>query len=297
MISQCSPSVVRMIVPLRPTIQHTVAEGAEPATRSVLTPLFCTFNPGLFASRRRTIPFWPTIHVTDRSGDTIVTGTSGPPDAPPTVRVAKSPRSAILSDRGAGAFGAAAPDCAVIDAAPEASACLCAVCEENAPIVSARGQPPSSSSLHPWRSRSKFAPAAARRAQWLATPVQPLERAHARRDSSAELHGSSAPVAERHSSQARSTQERVRWEPPPELTEQARAPVRQPRCSELHSSPSRPADLSVPDSRDALSQQKRARLRPRRARESRCAIFDTMGLQMPPSRRARSRRRVRYPPT
>src|SRR5580704_17959746 len=80
------------------------------------------------------------------------------------------------------------------------------------------------SSLHPWRSRSKLLPVAPRRAQWLATPVQPRERAHARRDSSAELHGSSAPVAEHHSSQARSTQERVRWGPPPELTEQAQAP-------------------------------------------------------------------------
>ncbi len=39
MSSQCSPSVVRMIVPLRPTIQHTVADGADAATRSVLTPL------------------------------------------------------------------------------------------------------------------------------------------------------------------------------------------------------------------------------------------------------------------
>src|SRR5271156_229691 len=33
MSSQCSPSVVRMIVPLRPTIQHTVADGADAATR------------------------------------------------------------------------------------------------------------------------------------------------------------------------------------------------------------------------------------------------------------------------
>ena len=39
------------------------------------------------------------------------------------------------------------------------------------------------------------------------------------------------------------------------------------------------------------------RARPRRARESRCAIFDTMGLQTPPSHRVRSRRRERYPPT
>src|SRR5208282_927104 len=72
MSSQCSPSVVRMIVPLRPTIQHTVADGAEPATRSVLTPLCCVcVVPS--ASRRCTNPFLPTIHVTDPSGVEIVT--------------------------------------------------------------------------------------------------------------------------------------------------------------------------------------------------------------------------------
>ena len=61
---QCSPpSVVRMIVPLRPTIQHTFGDAALPATRSVVTPLCCV-RIAPFASRRWTVPFLPTIQVT-----------------------------------------------------------------------------------------------------------------------------------------------------------------------------------------------------------------------------------------
>src|SRR5215469_9963900 len=38
---QCSPSVVRRIVPPAPTIQHVVGEGAAPARRADVTPLSC----------------------------------------------------------------------------------------------------------------------------------------------------------------------------------------------------------------------------------------------------------------
>ncbi len=116
MTSQCSPSVVRMIVPLRPTTQHTLADGDAPATRSVLTPL-CWTRVAPSASRRCTIPFLPMIHMTDRSGGKIVTRTSPPIAAPAPAPGA--PANALI------ALGAVA--------------CRCSVCEENAPIACARG--------------------------------------------------------------------------------------------------------------------------------------------------------------
>src|SRR5882672_1096875 len=65
-----------MIVPLRPTTQQTVADGAAPAVKSVLTPLCCgRFLPS--KSRRRIIPFLPTCHPAFWSGGEIIASTSG----------------------------------------------------------------------------------------------------------------------------------------------------------------------------------------------------------------------------
>src|SRR5208282_88361 len=122
-IAKSSPTVVLMIVPARPTIQHTAADGAAPAIRSVFTPL-CWMCVPPSASRRRTIPFLPTIHVTDRSGGEIVTSTSAPATAPPlepTARAATAAPTAAPPKPCAPTF-AAAPDGALIAGAPGAAA-------------------------------------------------------------------------------------------------------------------------------------------------------------------------------
>src|ERR1700686_4381361 len=92
------------------------------------------------------------IHVTDRSGDTIVTSigadgaasvelsacalSAAAPDAAPTAGPRADEAPSYLC---APAFGGATPPSAGIALAPGAVASLCNGCEENAPIASARG--------------------------------------------------------------------------------------------------------------------------------------------------------------
>ena len=148
--SQCSPSVVRMIVPLRPTIQHTVADGADPAARSVLTPLCCV-RVAPSASCRCTKPSLPAIHVTDPPGVEMVTSIRAddavsfrlsavppPATAPDPAPTAAERGANALPYASAPAFGAAAPVIAENALAPGAGSSLCNACEEYALIASPR---------------------------------------------------------------------------------------------------------------------------------------------------------------
>src|SRR5207248_11318138 len=70
---QCAPpSVVRRIVPAFPTIQQTVSEGAEPAIRSVVTPLVCKFQVAPVSAERSIRPLEPTRHTDLPFGAEIV---------------------------------------------------------------------------------------------------------------------------------------------------------------------------------------------------------------------------------
>src|SRR5215472_1861503 len=61
MIAQCEPaSVVRRMVPARPTIQQTLSEGAEPAARSASTLLVCRNQEAPPSLEYSIMPAWPT---------------------------------------------------------------------------------------------------------------------------------------------------------------------------------------------------------------------------------------------
>src|SRR6266851_4367112 len=66
------PSVVRTIVPPRPTTQHALADGAAPAVRSASTPL-CSRSHGLPGMKREIEPCAPIIHTTEWSGGETAT--------------------------------------------------------------------------------------------------------------------------------------------------------------------------------------------------------------------------------
>src|SRR5712692_3630196 len=71
-LCQCMPSVVRTIVPPRPTTQHASADGAAPAVRSASTPL-CSRSHGLPGMKREIEPCAPIIHTTEWSGGETAT--------------------------------------------------------------------------------------------------------------------------------------------------------------------------------------------------------------------------------
>ena len=69
MSCQCAPpSSVRMMVPDFPTIQHTSLDGADAASRFVVTPLRCATHPVALV-HREIFPERPNCHPTLRSGE------------------------------------------------------------------------------------------------------------------------------------------------------------------------------------------------------------------------------------
>ena len=80
-LRQCVPaSVVRRTVPVRPPIQLTVLVGAEPASKSVTTPVFCNVQFAPASSERWTIPDEASRQITAPSGDETKTGFGVPAD-------------------------------------------------------------------------------------------------------------------------------------------------------------------------------------------------------------------------
>src|SRR5713226_9693150 len=67
------PSVVRKIVPPRPTTQHTWSEGAEPASKSVMTPLVCRVQVAPLSAECSTMPAASIRHCTALPGAAMVT--------------------------------------------------------------------------------------------------------------------------------------------------------------------------------------------------------------------------------
>src|SRR5258707_15006044 len=71
---QCEPaSAVRRIVPLPPTIQQTFSEGAEPPSRSVVTPLGCKGHVFPASEENWMTPACPTGQDTGPPGGEMVT--------------------------------------------------------------------------------------------------------------------------------------------------------------------------------------------------------------------------------
>src|SRR5690349_15026321 len=66
-------SVVRRRAPARPTIQQIVSEGAEPASKSVTTPLGCRAQNFPASDENWMMPAWPTRQETRPSGAEMVT--------------------------------------------------------------------------------------------------------------------------------------------------------------------------------------------------------------------------------
>src|SRR5260370_3180603 len=67
------PSAVRKMVPARPTIQHTLSEGAEPASKSVITPLLCRVHVAPLSAGCSMRPAAPIRHCTALPRAAIVT--------------------------------------------------------------------------------------------------------------------------------------------------------------------------------------------------------------------------------
>src|SRR5260370_15568146 len=67
------PSVVRKIVPARPTTQHTLSEGAEPASKSVMTPLVCRVQVAPLSAECSMMPAVPIRHCIALPGAAMVT--------------------------------------------------------------------------------------------------------------------------------------------------------------------------------------------------------------------------------
>src|SRR5580704_4897624 len=70
-------SVVSRMVPARPTTQQVWAEGAEPASRSAATPVFCTVQVAPASAERWTIPEGRRRHITSPSGEETSWGLRG----------------------------------------------------------------------------------------------------------------------------------------------------------------------------------------------------------------------------
>src|SRR5260370_11143263 len=67
------PSVVRKIVPAWPTTQHALSEGAEPARKSVMTPLVCSVQVAPLSAECSMMPAAPIRHCAALPGAVIVT--------------------------------------------------------------------------------------------------------------------------------------------------------------------------------------------------------------------------------
>src|SRR6516162_3473120 len=105
-------SVVRRMVPARPTIQQTVSEGADPAVRSANTLLVCRNHEAPLSLEYSIMPDWPARQRDFPPGAAITNG-----------RIAAAIRKTVLSLKaatGAGAGGGASA--AGVAAAPYAGA-------------------------------------------------------------------------------------------------------------------------------------------------------------------------------
>src|ERR1700704_2987744 len=66
------------MVPLRPTIQQTLSDGAEPASKSVMVPLGCTSQVFPPSEENRMTPPGPILQDARPSGAEIVTAAPPP---------------------------------------------------------------------------------------------------------------------------------------------------------------------------------------------------------------------------
>src|SRR5207245_9665852 len=75
MMAQCAPaSVVRRMVPARPSIQQTLSEGAEPAVRSANTLLVCRDQEAPPSLENSIMPACPTRQSVSPPGAAITDG-------------------------------------------------------------------------------------------------------------------------------------------------------------------------------------------------------------------------------
>src|SRR5215831_7414319 len=104
MVAQCAPaSLVRRMVPARPTIQQTLSEGAEPAVRSASLLLICRDQEAPPSAENSIMPAWPARQSVFLSGAAITDGLM-----PPAIRkAAPSLKAATGGGRGGAAGGAA----------------------------------------------------------------------------------------------------------------------------------------------------------------------------------------------
>src|SRR5882724_8313663 len=73
-LCQCLPAlVVRRMAPVRPTIQHTLLDEAEPASKSAMMPVFCNNQCDPESMECSTIPEEPRRHVVELSEDETAT--------------------------------------------------------------------------------------------------------------------------------------------------------------------------------------------------------------------------------
>src|SRR5215467_4613727 len=94
-VAQCAPaSVVRRMVPVRPTIQQTLSEGADPAVRSANTLLTCRDQEVPPSLENSIMPAWPPRQRVFPPGAAITDGLT-------TAAI----RKAALSLNAAGAVG------------------------------------------------------------------------------------------------------------------------------------------------------------------------------------------------
>lgn len=89
---QCSPSIVRRTTPARPAIHATRSDGAEPASRSLVTPLVCSAQFWAWSVERATRPPGPIRQRTFPPGEAKVSGGGATaPAMPPAIpRAAKA---------------------------------------------------------------------------------------------------------------------------------------------------------------------------------------------------------------
>ncbi len=95
---QCSPSIVRRTTPARPAIHATWSDGAEPASRSLVTPLVCSTQFWAWSTERATRPPGPIRQRTFPPGEAKVSGGGATaPATPPTIpRVGESLHRSLL---------------------------------------------------------------------------------------------------------------------------------------------------------------------------------------------------------
>src|SRR5215472_7497778 len=104
--AQCEPaSVVRRMVPARPTIQQTFSEGAEPAVRSTTTLLLCRDQEAPPSLENSIMPAWPARQSVFLLGVTIKFKSA----ARATRSEETLPSLNALGERGAAAACRAAP--------------------------------------------------------------------------------------------------------------------------------------------------------------------------------------------